>query len=157
MQRSTPPSRRRSRVLVLESDDILREAIVNALGTVVDAVGLAEGSELLWEIDAGGDPAVITTLQPRDVNGEHLLRMIRERLPAARVIVTSNSGNYDLVRRVTDLGVCDFLEKPFAIDDLYQAIEKAQRANAVPLDQRSLAARRHQQCRTRRKAVLAYA
>ncbi len=150
------PFLRRGRVLVLESDDALREAIVNALGTVVAVTGQAAGRELLLEIDVGRISTVIISLQPRDMNGEHLLRLIRERLPAAKVIVTSTSGDHDLVRRVTDMGVCDFLEKPFGIDDLYQAMERAQRGNAVPLDPHSLSVRRHEKSRTRRMAVLAY-
>ena len=152
-----PPGMGRRSVLVLESDDVLREAILNALGVVVPVVGVATGREALREMDRGCVSSVVMSLQPDDVDGEQLLKLIRERMQAAKVVVVSNSGDYELVRRVTDMGIGDFLEKPFTIDDLYHAVENSQRGNSLPLDLQILSARQHEKSRTRRMSLLACA
>ncbi|MFC1544139.1 response regulator [Gemmatimonadota bacterium] len=152
-----PGRSRRGRILVLESDETLREAITNALGLVVPVVGVGSGAQALAILDSVQISAALVSLQPRDVDGEALLHMVRDRLPAARVIVISDSGNYDLVSRVAGIGVCDFLEKPFGIDDLYQAVESARTGGAIPLDLRMLWARKYERSRIRRRALMAYA
>jgi DNA-binding NtrC family response regulator len=145
------------RVLAFESDAVLREAIANALSVVVPVTEVESGRDLLRQIQVGDTSAIVMNLQPDDMNGEELLRLTRRQLPAAKVIVTSNSGSHDLVHRVIDQGICDFLEKPFAIDDLYRAVEMAMRGNAVRLDPLGLSTRQHERSRIRRIAFLAHA
>ena len=148
---------RRGRVLVLESDDALRGAFLSALGVVVPVIGVRSGQEALEVMDRENVSIAVISLQPEDFEGVQLLRRIRDRLPASKVIVMSSSGAYDLVHRVTAMGVGDFLEKPFTIEDFYRSIENSMRGAALPLDFGVLSARHHEQSRIRRRARLACA
>ena len=148
---------RRNKVLVLESDDALREAVIGALGVAISAVGARTGIEALRLMDEISPTIVLANVQISDMDGIELLEQIRERLPGSKVIVTSDSGDYGLVNRVMKLGVGDFLEKPYGMDDLYHSLDNSVRGISVHLDDRVLAARYHEKCRFRRRVLLATA
>jgi DNA-binding NtrC family response regulator len=148
---------KQGRVLVLESDDTLRGAFLSALGAVVPVIGVRSGQEALEVMDRENVSIAVTSLQPEDFEGVLLLRQIRDRLPASKVIAMSSSGAYDLVHRVTEIGVGDFLEKPFTIEDLYRSVENSMRGVTMPLDFGVLSARHHEKSRIRRRALLACA
>lgn len=151
------PVSRRSRILVLEGDDALRQAILNALGIAVPAVCARTGVEALALMKAQAPTMALLNMQIEDMDGAVLLRQVRLRLPAAKVIVTSDSGDYDLVRTVNEIGVGDFLEKPYRLDHLFHAVDNSVRGVHAPIDFRSLSARYHEQSRLRRQRLLNFA
>lgn len=146
---------RPNRVLVLERDDVLRDAIIGALGVAVSALGARTGHDALRMLDEFSPTIVLLNVQINDMDGVELLKRVRERLPDSKVIVTSDSGDYGLIRQVTALGVGDFLEKPYGIEDLFHSLTNSVRGVTTQLDDRKLAARYHQKCRLRRQALLA--
>jgi DNA-binding NtrC family response regulator len=143
--------------MVLESDDALRGAFLSALGSVAPVIGARSAQEALDVLGRETIAIAVISLQPDDLEGVPLLRLIRDRLPASKVIAMSSSGAYDLVHRVTEIGVGDFLEKPFTIEDLYRSIENSMRGVTLPLDFGVLSARHHEKSRIRRRALLACA
>ena len=100
---------------------------------------------------------MILNLQLWDMDGFEVLEKVREKLPEARVIVTSDSGNFDLVCRVTDIGIGDFLEKPYCTEDLFHSLDNSIRSVIQHLDYWTLANRHNQKSRLRRRVLLAYA
>ena len=141
-------------VLVLESDDTLREAIVGALEVAVTTVSARTGREALRLLEETSPSIVLLNVQVRDMDGLEFLREVRRRLPDSKVIVTSDSGDYRLVRQVIELGIGDFLEKPYEIGELYHSLDNSVRGVSTLLDDRILAARYHQKSRLRRKTLL---
>lgn len=141
-------------VLVLESDDALREAIVGALEVAVSAVGAGTGREALALLEQVAPSIVLLNVQVRDMDGLEFLRHVRCRLPDTKVIVTSDSGDYRLVQRVIEMGIGDFLEKPFGIGELLNSLDNSVRGVSLRLDDRILAARYHEKSRLRRQTLL---
>lgn len=141
-------------VLVLESDDALREAIVGALEVAVATVSARTGREALRLLEESSPSIVLLNVQVRDMDGIEFLRQVRMRLPDTKVIVTSDSGDYRLVRRVIELGIGDFLEKPYEIEDLFHSLDNSVRGISARLDDRVLAARYHKKSRLRRQTLL---
>ncbi|MCK4772988.1 MAG: response regulator [Candidatus Latescibacteria bacterium] len=146
-----------NRVLVIESDDALREAVLSAFSVAVQAFGASTGKEALQLLEELSPTIVLLNLQLQDMDGFTVLECVRERLSGARVIVTSDSGNYDLVCRVTEVGVGDFLEKPYSTEDLFNSFENSVRKVDQHLDYWTLATRYNQKSRLRRRAMLACA
>jgi len=148
---------RSNHILVVESDEALREAVIGTVGVAVPAVGTGSGSEALRLLEELSPAMVLMNLQLGDMDGFTVLERIRGQLPEARVIVTSDSGNYDLVCRVTDIGVGDFLEKPYSTEDLFQSLNNSMQRVSRQLDYWTLATRYNQKSRMRRRILLAYA
>ncbi len=144
-------------LLVLEPDAALQEAIHDALSPAIPLVRAASGREALRLLDEVRPSMALVNLQVPDMEGLNVLRTIRERMEGYKVIVTSNSGDYNLVRQVSGLGVGDFLEKPYGIRDLFHSINNSVRGVTAQVDFRTLTARYHEQSRNRRQALLAYA
>ena len=123
----------------------------------MSAVGARTGGEALKLMDDISPTIVLANIQISDMDGIELLEQIRARLPGSKVIVTSDSGDYGLVAQVMKLGVGDFLEKPYGMDDIYHSLDNSVRGISAQLDDRMLAARYHQKCRFRRRVLLATA
>ena len=146
-----------NRILVIESDDALRNAMTGALGVEEHVFGAASGKEALRLLDEYAPTKVILNLQLKDVDGFTLLDRIQEKLPNARVIVTSDSGKYDLVCRATKSGVDEFLEKPYSTKDLYASLDNPAESIDAHMDYWTIATRNREQSRLRRQVSLAYA
>jgi len=147
----------RSSLLVLEPDRALQEAIHDALSPALPLVRAFSGHEALRLLSEVQPAMALVNIQVPDMEGMGLLRTVRERMEGHRVIVTSSSGDYDLVRQVSTLGVGDFLEKPYRMADLFHSIDNSVRGVRSRVDFRSLSARYHEQSRSRRQALLAFA
>jgi DNA-binding NtrC family response regulator len=147
----------RGRMMVLESDDVLRQVILDALGPAIPVVGAGFARQAFEFLTTGTVSIALVGLQVPDLNGPELLRRVRQYLPASKVIVISDSGNHELVRQVVELGAVDFLEKPFSLTELYQSLDIAIRGLARPLDVRTFQLRTNQRSRLRRQALLACA
>ncbi len=146
-----------NRILVIESDDALRNAITGALGVAVHVFGAASGKEALRLLEEYAPTKVILNLQLKDMDGFTLLERIQEKLPNARIIVTSDSGKYDLVCRVAKSGVDEFLEKPFSTKDLFASLDDPADSIETHLDYWTIAIRNRENSRLRRQVSLAYA
>ena len=144
-------------LLVLEPDTALQEAISDALSPALPLIRASNGHEALRLLGETGPSMALVNLQVPDMEGMKVLRTVRERMEGHKVIVTSNSGDYDLVRRVSTLGVGDFLEKPYSIRDLFHSIDNSVRGVRAQVDFRTITARYHEQSRNRRQALLAFA
>lgn len=151
------PGGQRSPLLVLETDRALREAILYALRGILPVEGTGNGSRFLSMIEECLPGMVLLNLQIEDMDPFTVLAQVRVRMPASKVIVTSNSGDFNLVHRVNEYGVGDFIEKPYSLEDLYQSVDNSVRGVLAPVDFRALSARYHQKCRLRRHALLSMA
>ncbi|MBX7106409.1 MAG: response regulator transcription factor [Gemmataceae bacterium] len=106
------------RVLVVEDDPDLRQAVVRALSEDGYAVDFAsDGADGLskamsWEYDA-----VVLDLMLPEVDGWELLRRFRKTKKTPVLILTARDAVGDRVRGL-DAGADDYLVKPFALNEL---------------------------------------
>jgi two-component system response regulator FixJ len=67
---------------------------------------------------------IIVDINLPGINGLDLLEVIARGRAAYSVIVVSGNGNVPHAMRAGRLGVVDFIEKPFRVDQLIAAVEK---------------------------------
>ncbi|WP_456342982.1 response regulator, partial [Thermovibrio sp.] len=107
------------RVLVLEDEASLRDIlalILEDFGYEVEEAGsLKEAREKLNEEEF--DLALVDLRLP-DGSGMELVREIKRRSPETEVIIITAYASTETVKEAFELGVYDYVEKPFNINDL---------------------------------------
>jgi len=117
-----------TRVLIVESDPRIREALaecVRSMGLVVDTA--EDGIEAVAQLREGRPPAVVLLdMQLPMLNGNGVLHVMRgdPRMAAVPVIALTQSDESPL------LPVSDQLKKPFDLDEIAKRLTRLQRAAA---------------------------
>src|SRR5262249_23249155 len=126
---------------------LLNEALVEEGYRVDVAAGGRAGVE---RVRAGGIDLVVSDVKMPDMDGLDMLAEIRAAespiSPSPHVIVVTAFGSIETAKRAIKLGAHDYITKPFEIDDLLVAVEKA-------LDERTL---RREVARLRKEVARPY-
>ena len=114
------------RLLVVDDD----APVVEFLGESLTAQGYAIETETspehaLERIERDAFDLVITDLQMPGMRGTDMLRAILSRQPEQLVLLMTAFGSIDLAVAAVRAGACDFIAKPFKIEALQLAIERA--------------------------------
>ena len=120
---SGPP--KNVRVLLVDDDPAFRRVMAAELtrrGYTVVAV--SSGGEALAQAPDFRADVTLLDLRLPDMDGIQVLERLRERNPAAGVVVLTGHGTIDTAIRATRLGAYDYLEKPCPIGKLEMAIAK---------------------------------
>lgn len=116
-----------ARILVIDDESnirlMLKLALVHVGHTVETAADGYEGLELFQE-GASWDLVLLDQRMP-GLEGLEVLREIRGRVPAARIIMITAFGTIDLATEAMALGATNFLRKPFTVDTLRGAVDAA--------------------------------
>jgi two-component system response regulator HydG len=116
----------RRRVLVVDDDPamcaMVRAHLVKRSYEVATREVAAEAFEILRSSDFD---AVVTDLQMRGMNGLELCERIAADRPDVPVIVITAFGSLELAIAAIRVGAYDFVPKPFAIEQLCIALERA--------------------------------
>src|SRR3954471_6846958 len=143
--------RSRTQLLVVDDDSAMRDFLSESLmdeGYRVDVA--AGGRSGIERVRAGGVDLVVTDVKMPDMDGLDMLAEIRA--PAGgdgnppHVVVITAFGSIETAKRALKLGAHDYITKPFEIDDLLVAVEKA-------LDERTL---RREVARLRKEVARPY-
>jgi two-component system, OmpR family, KDP operon response regulator KdpE len=129
-----------SRILVVEDDRALRNAVVSALqsgGYEVDFA--ADGSAGVQALSAKAYDVVLLDIGLPFVDGWHVLTTLEGRRVPSVIIISARGDQADKVRAL-DMGADDYLAKPFASEELLARIRAVLR-RAQPPAQVSLVAR----------------
>ncbi len=107
------------RALILEDESSLREIlsiILSEFNYEIDEAGtLQEGIEKLEENDY--DLALVDLRLP-DGSGMELVRRLKREKPETEVIIITAFASTETVKEAFELGVYDYVEKPFKLEDL---------------------------------------
>jgi two-component system response regulator AtoC len=123
---------KRFRVLVIDDDPGIREyleALASRQG--YDVVAAADGEEGLDLLDDAKPDIVTLDVVLPGMNGLETLRMIKQRLPEVPVIMLSGHGQARTIVEAMRLGASDFLRKPFEVEELELAFQKAVENHAL--------------------------
>ena len=107
------------RVLVVEDDEQILYAIVNALaeaGYEVDDV--ANGNDGVWMVTEQSYDMVLLDIMLPDIDGLEITKRIRATSPQTPVILVTARDSVDDRVRGLDVGADDYVVKPFAIVEL---------------------------------------
>ena len=123
------------RVLIVDDDDsirfVLRRIVASSGWEPLVARSGAEALELVDRADA-----VVTDLQMPGMDGLQLLEAIRRHDETLPVILVTAQEHY--AARACRAGAYDYLTKPFDVDTLAMALERALEARRLRLENRRL-------------------
>jgi two-component system response regulator AtoC len=120
------------RVLVIDDDPGVRdylEALVSRQGYQVYAA--AGGEEALRSLDESRPDLVTLDVVLPGMDGLETLKELKQRLPDVPVIMLSGHGQARTIVEAMRLGATDFLRKPFEVEELELAFQKALEKRAL--------------------------
>lgn len=115
------------KILIVDDAAFMRRLIRNALESVqyeicAEAANGREGVELFRQHKP--DLVTLDIVMP-EMDGVAALRAIRSEWPSARVIMITAVDQRQYMQQVLELGVSDFVVKPFDDDRIVMAVERA--------------------------------
>jgi two-component system response regulator AtoC len=122
----------RVRVLIIDDDPGVRdylEALVSRRGYEVHAH--PTGEEALESLEEGPPDLVTLDLVLPGMDGLETLQRLKEKLPEVPVIMLSGHGHASMIVAAMRLGASDFLRKPFEVEELELAFQKALEKRAL--------------------------
>jgi len=130
------------RVLVIDDDPGIRdylEALVSRQGYQVFAV--ADGEQALRTLDETRPDLVTLDVVLPGMDGIETLQKIKQRLPDVPVVMLSGHGQARTIVEAMRLGASDFLRKPFEVEELELAFQKALEKRALKAEVEELRGR----------------
>jgi DNA-binding NtrC family response regulator len=120
------------KLLLVEDDPGLQFTILTALeqkGYDVDAVSTT--GEAIERLNDGGYPIVISDIYVDEGTGLDVLDAAKRNDPACSVILMTGRGTIETVMAATRGGAFDYIAKPFDLDVMLHAIERAEATREV--------------------------
>lgn len=117
-----------TRLLVVDDDASVVEYLRDALGDAgYAATGCTSAADALEELEQASFDLVIADVEMPGMRGPDLMAAIHARRPDQLVLLITAFGSIELATTVVRNGACDFLAKPFTIEALCHAVERALR------------------------------
>jgi DNA-binding NtrC family response regulator len=114
-----------AKLLVAEDDHLMRWSLEKFLSREGHAVRSVDSGKEAIEESNGEDYRVVIINQMWEADDFHFLLRIKLQNPHTHVIVLTSRATPQMERLARDIGAFDFLEKPFSLLDLKQAVERA--------------------------------
>lgn len=136
------------KVFLVEDEIVTREGIrenVNWTAAGFEFCGEAPDGEMALPLLEKTRPDVlITDIKMPFMDGLQLCRIMRERMPEAKIIILSGHDEFQYAQEAVRLGVTEYLLKPVGVQDLHQVLTKV----AAQLDHEQAERDRLQQLRS---------
>ncbi len=116
---------RRRRVLFIEDEPALRISYERFFRPRFDMTFASSGAEALARLEQEPPDVVVLDMRLPDTDGVDLLRRLRALLPNLPVIITTAYVSVEPQLRVLDLRHSGYLVKPFDLEELGTAIDRA--------------------------------
>jgi DNA-binding NtrC family response regulator len=117
-----------ARILVVDDDPSLVDYLCEMLREHGwEVTGVTSGKTALEHIDRGPVDLVLADVEMPKMRGLDLLRAVLSKKPAPLVILMTAFGSIDMAVLAVRSGAADFVTKPFRIEVVYLAIERALR------------------------------
>lgn len=118
-----------SRVLVVEDDEAMRATLCQALeGEGHRVLEQVSGDHVLALLESQAFDVIVLDRDLPGVNGLDLLPVLRRRFPSIAVIFITAFGGTRVAEEVLRLGAARYLEKPFRMRELLDAVDLATRS-----------------------------
>jgi len=123
------------KVFFVEDEIEIREGIrdnVDWQACGFEFCGEAPDGEIALPLLRATEPdLLITDIRMPFMDGLQLSQIVRDRLPATKIIILSGHDEFEYAQQAIKLGVLEYLLKPVSVQDLHQVLRKA----AAELDQ----------------------
>ena len=115
-----------SRILIVDDDAVIRRMLVRAFAPSGYEVEEARGGpEAVSLLDERQYEVVVTDLRMSGSDGLDVLRKALATDPTPAVILMSGHGTIDIAVEAIKMGAFDFVQKPFAIEQMRLRLERA--------------------------------
>jgi CheY-like chemotaxis protein len=122
---SIPGLPKRSQLLVVDDNEVFREALSRALSLMGYDVTLAgNGLEASTLFLSGAYDLVVTDLQMPIMNGSELSRLVKEKSPDTPVIVVTGCCDETLWEKLNSNSVDAIIPKPFEFEEIETTVQK---------------------------------
>src|ERR1700691_342549 len=129
-----------AKLLVVDDEKNIREALGRFLGSREHEIGMAKsGREALELVERDGAfDLVLSDWQMAEMNGLELLNEIKEKFPATIVILMTAYGTIQNAVAAMKGGAYDYVTKPFSLDQIQHAVDRALEVKELRLENRVL-------------------
>jgi DNA-binding NtrC family response regulator len=135
------PAPPRARVLVIDDEVSLRHALAKGLTRLgYLAEDAATGKAGVDRFVGGGYDAVLTDLKLPDISGLDIVAILTEMDPDVPVVVMTGYGTVDTALEAMRRGAKDYVQKPFAVEDVVRVLERAIAERRLSAENRRLRA-----------------
>ncbi|MFC5722407.1 response regulator [Streptomyces gamaensis] len=119
------------RVLVVEDDDVIREATAVSLNRLgFDVTAVADGASALARFKAEPPDAVVTDVMLPELDGVSLTRSIREHSTVPVLMISARGDDIDVIAGL-EAGADDYVTKPFRSNVLAARLRALMRRAAL--------------------------
>jgi CheY-like chemotaxis protein len=119
---------RRRRILVVEDDEMVRDAVAMMLSVDDhEVVTASNAAEALGFLERGSYDVIVSDLRIPNMDGPRFYRELKQRWPAALppiIFMTGHAEDPESARFLRETGV-PVLAKPFTPESLRQAVQQA--------------------------------
>jgi len=113
-------------LLAIDDAFEIRDIIQRALSESYHVMVCEDCIEAITLLERGTSPdLILLDLMLPKMSGMDFLKMIKDRYPHFQTVVISAKGDVETVVEALNLGALDYIHKPFSIDELQIAIDKA--------------------------------
>jgi two-component system response regulator FlrC len=124
-----------NQVLIVEDDNILREALTDTVDMAGYSYVAAEnGNEAIKILEKNKPSIVVSDVRMDGINGHELLKEIKKKTPGIPVILITAHGTINDAVDAMRCGAVDYLLKPFEPNILINKIEKFIRPDEKEID-----------------------
>ena len=115
------------RILVVDDIPFIRSLVRDLLvPNGYEIAGEAvNGNDAIRKYDTLKPDLVLMDIKMDEMNGFNAAKKILEQFPDARIIMITSYGTKEVIVRSMQLGVKDFLVKPFAVQRFLSSVEQA--------------------------------
>jgi two-component system response regulator FixJ len=126
-------------VAIVDDDEVVRQSVASLLTrTGFDVTEFESGDQFLSTPNKERFSCILLDLQMPGSDGFAVLRALADREESPPAIVLTAHGGIAAAVDAMRLGAVDFLEKPYAPDDLLTAVRKASTTDSEGKDARAL-------------------
>lgn len=120
-----------NKLLIVEDEDMLRDALVNSIDWAslgYEVREAADGREALQVARGFGPDIVVTDVRMPHMDGLALSAALREELPMAQIAILSGHDEFKIAQQALRIGVREYATKPIRPGELIQLVERMARA-----------------------------
>ncbi|MGI8836946.1 MAG: response regulator [Pyrinomonadaceae bacterium] len=112
-------------LLIVDDDSLIRDTLHELFSEKHDCHTADRAEQALAYLEIETYDAVLTDISMPQLSGLELLKHIQAKHPATPVIVISGLSDEADARALLDMGAFAYFAKPFKLEDIEEAVERA--------------------------------
>ena len=112
-------------LLIVDDDTLIRDTLHELFSGTHECHTADRAEQALAYLDVETYDVVLTDISMPELSGRELLKHIQQKHPTTPVIVISGLSNEGDAKELLDLGAFAYFAKPFKLEDIEAAVERA--------------------------------